>query len=167
MGQNKWRYNKKIHIWNKVRLSLRGKKIFVNQTLFSKLQFIGQIYAVRKNIRFLPERKNNRTSQAPSSTLHFEGWTRYFRHRNSKYLKIKKIQMLLNPTSALWKDLTLCRMNLILNYNQDIFLFRQKQILRYNVHQNLQKENNKYLFIQLLNTWLHFIINNFPTPTSI
>ena len=75
--------------------------------------------------------------------------------------------MLLNPTSALWKDLTLCRMNLILNSNQGIFLFRQKQMLRYNVHQNLQKQNNKCLFIQLLNTWLRFIINNFPTPTSI
>ena len=39
----------------------------------------------------------------------------------------------------------------ILNYNQDLVLFRQKQIL----------------FIQLLNVWLHFTNHNFPAPTSV
>ena len=34
--------------------------------------------------------EKNTTSQAPSSTLHLEGWTRYFRHRHSvKFSKNK------------------------------------------------------------------------------
>ena len=35
-------------------------------------------------------------------------------------LKIKWIQKLLNPTNALWKDLMLYRLKLILNSNQDL-----------------------------------------------
>ena len=36
-GQNKHKYSKKTPIWNRLRLSLGGKKIIVNnQTLFSK-----------------------------------------------------------------------------------------------------------------------------------
>ena len=34
---------------------------------------IHDVWKIRKNI----------TSQAPSSSLHFEGWIRYFRHRHS------------------------------------------------------------------------------------
>ena len=34
---------KRIHIWNRVRLSLRGRKIIINQILLSKLWYIGQI----------------------------------------------------------------------------------------------------------------------------
>ena len=45
-------------------------------------------------------------------------------------LKIKWIQRLLNPTNALWKNLMLYQLNLILNYNQELALFRKKQILR-------------------------------------
>ena len=44
MGQNKWRYSKKTHIWNRVRLYLRGKKIIVNQILFSKLWYRPNLY---------------------------------------------------------------------------------------------------------------------------
>ena len=39
-------------------------------------------------------------------------------------LKIKWIQRLLNPTNALWKNLMLYQLNLILNYNQELALFR-------------------------------------------
>ena len=60
MGQNKRRYSKKIHIWNRVRFSLRGKKIIRNKTLVSKLLYICQIYTIpkyqkvnwKKNIQF-------------------------------------------------------------------------------------------------------------------
>ena len=85
------------------------------------------------------------------------------------FLKIKWIQMLLNPTNELWKDLMLYRLSidLILNFNQDLALFRQKQILRYNRHKNLQKQNNEDFFIQLLNAWLHFTNNKFPASMPI
>ena len=33
---------KRIHIWKRVRLSLRGKKLIINQILLSKLWYIGQ-----------------------------------------------------------------------------------------------------------------------------
>ena len=41
-----------------------------------------------------------------------------------KYLEIKWIQRLLNPTNALWKDLMLYQLNLIPYYNQGFALFR-------------------------------------------
>ena len=94
------------------------------------------------------------TSQTPSSTLHFDKWTRYFRHRDKiKSLKIRWIQRVLNPNNALWKYLMLYQFNLILNYNQGLALFRRKQILRSNSHKHLQKQNNENFFIQLLNAW--------------
>ena len=77
-----------------------------------------------------------------------------------KSLKIIWVQRLLNPINALWKDLMFNRLNSILNSNQGLVLFRQKQILRSNKHRNLQKQNNKDFFTQLLNAWLHFTINN-------
>ena len=46
------------------------------------------------------------------------------------YIKIKWIQRLLNPTNAIWKDLMLYWLKLILNSEQDLALFRQKQILK-------------------------------------
>ena len=61
----------------------------------------------------------------------------------------------------------LFHLNLILNYNQDLALFRQNQIIRPNRHKHLQKQNNKDFFVQLLNAWLHFTNNNFPAPTSV
>ena len=42
---------KKIHMWNRVRLSLRGKKFVTNQILLSKLWYIGQIYTISKYIK--------------------------------------------------------------------------------------------------------------------
>ena len=61
----------------------------------------------------------------------------------------------------------LYRLNLILNSNHGLALFRQNQILRPIVHRNLQKYNNEDFFIQLLNAWLPFTNNDFPNPTSI
>ena len=42
---------KKIHLWNRVRLSLRGRKLIINQILLSKLWYIGQIYTIPKYIK--------------------------------------------------------------------------------------------------------------------
>ena len=81
-------------------------------------------------------------------------------------LKIKWIQRLLHSTNVLWKDFMLHWLNLILNSNQGLALFRQNQILCSTRHRNLQNNNNDF-FIQLLNVWLHFTNNTFPTPTSI
>ena len=41
-------------------------------------------------------------------------------------LKMKRIQRLLNPTNALWKNLTPYQLNLVLNYNQSLALFKEK-----------------------------------------
>ena len=40
---------KRIHIWKRVRLSLRGRKIIIKQILLSKLWYIGQIYTIPKH----------------------------------------------------------------------------------------------------------------------
>ena len=46
---NQRKLNKEeIHIWNGVRLSLRAKKIIVNQILLSKFWNITQIYTISK-----------------------------------------------------------------------------------------------------------------------
>ena len=60
---------------------------------------------------------------------------------------------IIKTTNTLQKDLMLYRLNidLILNSNQALALFRQKRIVRYNRHKKLQKQNNEDLFIQLLN----------------
>ena len=85
------------------------------------------------------------------------------------FLNIKWIKRLLNPTNGLWKDLMLYRLNvdLILNSNQVLALFRQKQILSYNIDKSLQKQNNEDFFIRLLNAWLHFTNNKFLAPMPI
>ena len=54
------------------------------------------------------------------------------------YLKITWIKKLLNPTNAPRKDLILYQLNIILNSNQDLPIFRQKQMLRSTRHKNLQ-----------------------------
>ena len=82
------------------------------------------------------EGEKNMTTQAPSSTLHLEGLIRYFRYRDSSKHKLKWILRLLNPTKSLWKDLMLYHLILILNSNQGLAIFRQKQILRSNRHKN-------------------------------
>ena len=61
----------------------------------------------------------------------------------------------------------LYQLNLILNYNQDLALFRQKQILRSTSQKYLQKRNNGDFFIKLLNAWLHLTNESFPVPTSV
>ena len=58
-------------------------------------------------------------------------------------------------------------LNLILNSNQDLALFRQNQILHSIRHKNLQNYNNEDFFLQLLNAWLFFTKNNFPSARSI
>ena len=42
---------KRIHIWNRVRLSLKGRRIIINQVLLSKLWYIGQIYTIPKYVK--------------------------------------------------------------------------------------------------------------------
>ena len=61
----------------------------------------------------------------------------------------------------------LYRLNLILNSNQSLALFRKNQILRSIRHKNLQNHNSEDFFLQILIAWLYFTNNNFPTPTSI
>ena len=69
-----------------MRLSLRGKKLIVNQTLLSRLWCIGKILTIQKYIKkeiekrifdFLWNRKKKTSSQTPSSALHLEEWTRH------------------------------------------------------------------------------------------
>ena len=45
-------------------------------------------------------------------------------------VNIKWIQRSLNPTNALWIDLMMYQLKLILNSDQRLVFFRQKQILR-------------------------------------
>ena len=168
---------KRIHIWNRVRLSLRGRRTIINQILFSKLWYIGQIYTIpkcsKKKIEkrmydFLWEGKQIRPHRHLTQLPTWKGGLGILdidTQLNS--LKIKWIQRLLHPTNALWKDLMLYHLNLILNSNQGLALFRQNQILRLIRHKNLQNHNSEDFFLQFLNAWLLFTNNNFPTPTSI
>ena len=48
---------KKFHIWNRLRLSLRDKKIIINQILLSKLWYIAQIYTIPKYMKKEIEKK--------------------------------------------------------------------------------------------------------------
>ena len=122
-------------------------------------QKLGQIYTVPRYIKKEFERiydflwkEKNETSQAPSSTLQLEGWTRFFYVDTSlNSLKIKCIQRLLNSAFAFWIDLMVYRLNLILKSNQGLALVRQKQILRSNRYEILRKQNHEDFFIQLLN----------------
>ena len=162
-----------FHIWNRVRLSLVVKKIIINYILLSTLWYIVQMYAIPKYIKkeiekriynFLWNDKENQISQTLRHSLDILDIDTQL-----NFLKIKWIQILLNPINELWKDLMLYRLNidLILNSNQDLALFRQKQILRYNRHKNLQKQNYEDFFIQLLNAWLDFTNNKFPASMPI
>ena len=47
-GTKKLKISKKTDVWNRVRLSLRGKNLIRNQILVSKLWCIGQIYTIPK-----------------------------------------------------------------------------------------------------------------------
>ena len=78
-----------------MRLSLRGKKIIANQTLLSKLWYIGQIRTIpkytKKEYTISSGTRKNTTSETPSSILHLDDWTRYFRHRHT--IKLSKNKM--------------------------------------------------------------------------
>ena len=168
---------KRILIWNRVRLSLKDRRIIINQVLLSKLWYIGQIYTIPKNVKkqiekriydFLLEEKKIRP---PRHLIQLPIWKgglgilEIDTQLNS--LKIKWSQRLLHPATALWKDLILYRLNLILNSNQGLASFRQNQILRSIRHKNLQNYNNEDFFLQHLKAWLFFTKNNFPSPRSI
>ena len=112
---------KQTPISNRVRFSLRGKKIILNkQTLFSKFWCIGQMFIKakiyqkgywKKNIPFPLEQEK---IQPPRHLTELSIW------RNglgifdigtqlNYIIKIKCIQRLLNLTNALWKDIMLHR----------------------------------------------------------
>ena len=102
---------KRIHIWSRVRLSLKGRRIIINQVLLSKLWYIGQIYTIPKHIKkqiekriydFLWEEKKIRP---PRHLIQLPIWKGGLgildidTQLNS--LKIKCIQRLLHPATAL------------------------------------------------------------------
>ena len=156
---------------------MRGRKLIINQILLSKLWYIGQIYTIPKYIKKEIEKRmyeflwEGKKIHPPRHLLQLPIWKGWLGILNLdtqlNSLKVKWIQRLLHPTNALWKDLMLLRLNSILNSNYGLALFRQNQILRPLSHRNFQKYNNEDFFIQLLNAWLHFTNNDFPTPTSI
>ena len=87
------KYNKKDPYLNRAKFS-RGKANPLIQTVVHR----SNIYYFKihqkenwKNIQFPLEQQKNSTSQAPSSTLHLEQRTRYFRYEYS--IKISKNKM--------------------------------------------------------------------------
>ena len=118
---------KRIHFWNRVRLSLRGKKVIINPILLSKLWYIAHIYTISKYIKkeiekriynFLLEGKKMRPPRHPALLPIWKGGLGILdvdTQLNS--LKIKWIQRLFHPTNALWKNFMLDRLNLIFNSN--------------------------------------------------
>ena len=103
--------------------------------IISKLWYIGQIYTIpkyqkgnwKKNIQFPLEQVE---IQPPRHLAQLSIWRgRLGILDKLNYINKKWIQSLLNPTNALWKDLILYWLKLILNSDKDLTLFRQKQIL--------------------------------------
>ena len=135
MGQNKWKYSKKVHFLNRVRLSLRNKKIIINQIVVSKLWYISQIYTIpkyqkgnwKKNIQFSLERKK---IQSPRHLAQLSIWRGILGvldiETQLNYIKTKWIERSLNPTNSVWKDFVLYWLKLILNSDQGLPLFRKK-----------------------------------------
>ena len=80
-------------------LELRGKKMIVNQKIRPP-RYLAQIsiWVIRLGILNVETQLNS--------------------------LKMKRIQRLLNPTNAVWKNLMLYQLNLILNNNQQLAFFR-------------------------------------------
>ena len=155
---------------------MRDKKLIINQIFLSKLWYIGQIYTIPKYINkeietgvydFLWEVKKIHPLRHLVQLSIWRGGPGILNKKTQlNSIKIKRIQRLFIPTNALWKGIRLYRLNYTLNSNQELALFRLNQILQFTRRKKLQKQNNADFFIQL-NTWLHFISNNFPTPTSI
>ena len=122
----------------------------------------------KKNMQLPLEQQNIRPLRHIAQLLVWKGGLGILdidTQKKKNYLKITWIQRWLNLTNALWKNLKLYQLNLILNSNQGLALFRQKQMLRSNRHKNLQKQNNEDFFVQLLNAWLHFTNNKFLIST--
>ena len=149
MGQSKWWYSKIILIWNRVRLSLRGKKIIVNQILFSKIYQNGNC---KKEYTIFSGTGKNATSQTPRSTLHLEERTRYFRHWHT--VKLYKNKMDTKVIKSYQSSLE--RSAVLIEINSEFWsLFRQKaDLYRSTSHKNLQKQNNEDSFIQSLSLCL-------------
>ena len=107
-----------IRIWNSVKLFLRDKKIIVNQTLLSKLCYIGQTCTVQKytneqyTISSGTGKKIRPLRHLAQLYLYRSGLGVLDIETQLNSLKTKWIKRLLNPTNALWKNL-----NWILNYN--------------------------------------------------
>ena len=138
----------KEYIW--LRLSFRGKKLIINQILLSKLWYIWQIYTIPKYIKkeiqkriynFLWDGKNIRPPRHLAQLPIWKGRLGILDiDTQLDSMKIKWIQRLFHPTHALWKDLMLHWLNLILNSNE-ILNSRQNQILCSIRHKNLQNHN--------------------------
>ena len=132
---------------------MRWKERILNQILLSKFWYIVPIYTIPKLIRreiektiqnFLWNKKQKIWS--PRHLTQLAIWKRglgfLVKDTQLNYLEIKWVQRLLNSSNALWKSLMLYWLNLKLNSNQGLALFRQEQILRSTRHKNLQ--NRKY-----------------------
>ena len=144
MGQNKRRFGKNFHVWNRVRLSLKGKNILVNQTLFSKLWYIWQIFTIpkyiKKNIKkriynFLWNRKkynipDNKINLPPPPAPIWRGGLVIFDiDTQLNYIRIKWIQGYYVRTMLFEKISSCTEINSEFWSCQGLTLFRQKQIL--------------------------------------
>ena len=148
---------------------MRDRKIIVNQILLSILWYRGQIYPIPKYIKEEIEQRiynflwNSKKCDLPDKQLNSRGGLGIL-DRHTIKLYIKKNGLLVNPTNVLWKCLVLYWLKLILNSDQGLSLFRQKQIRKSTNRKNLQKQNNEDFFILLLYAWLHLTNNNFLAP---
>ena len=120
---------KGILITNALQKTLNESNCKPNQTLLSKPWFIGQIWTIpkytKKEYTIVSGTRKNTTSQTPSSILYLDDWTWYFRHRytiklsknkmDSKVIKIHQCSLEIYHAVSI---------ELILNYNQGLTLFR-------------------------------------------
>ena len=65
---------------------------------------------------------------------------------------------LLRFNNDLWKSVTLYLLNLKLNSDQGLALFRQKQIVRSIRHKNLENKNNEAVFRKLSSDYLQALL---------
>ena len=123
-----------------MRHSLRGKNIIRNQILVSKLWYISQIYT----FSIYPKgnwEKNIKTTLEQEKIQPPRHWAQLFISRGKlgillfltdiqlRYVKMKWTESLLNPANAPWKDLMLYWPKLMLNPDQNLALFWEKQVL--------------------------------------
>ena len=115
--------------------SLKG--VIVSQTLLSKLWYIGQICNIPKYTKkeYMISSGTGKKIQPPWHVVQLFSILKSgldilaIIETQLNSLKIKWIQRFLNPNNALWKNLMLYLLNLILNYILGLAPFRQKQIL--------------------------------------